>query len=54
VAINAGRALLQTSGSVQIEQLRAIAATGVRRISIGMLTQDVKAVDFSMRVLDAL
>jgi nicotinate-nucleotide pyrophosphorylase (carboxylating) len=51
VAINAGRALLEVSGSVQIDQLRAIAATGVDRISIGKLTKDVKAVDFSMRVL---
>jgi nicotinate-nucleotide pyrophosphorylase (carboxylating) len=52
VRINAGRALLEVSGSVQMEQLRAIAATGVHRISIGHLTKDVKAVDFSMRVLD--
>lgn len=53
VAINAGRALLEVSGSVQMEQLRAIAATGVHRISIGHLTKDVRAVDFSMRVLAA-
>ena len=50
VALNAGRALLEVSGSVQLEQLRDIAATGVDRISIGRLTKDVKAVDFSMRV----
>ena len=36
VALNAaGRALLEVSGSVRLEQLRAIAATGVHRISIG-------------------
>lgn len=52
VAINAGRALLEVSGSVQLEQLLAIAATGVHRISIGKLTKDVKAVDFSMRVVE--
>ncbi|GAB4122496.1 MAG: carboxylating nicotinate-nucleotide diphosphorylase [Rubrivivax sp.] len=51
VAINAGRALLEVSGSVTLEQLRGIAATGVDRISIGKLTKDVQAVDFSMRVL---
>ena len=54
VALNAAAArpaLLEVSGSVQIEQLRAIAATGVHRISIGKLTKDVRAVDFSMRVL---
>ena len=54
VAINAGRALLEVSGSVQMAQLRDIAATGVDRISIGKLTKDVKAVDFSMRVLPAM
>ncbi len=54
VAINAGRALLEVSGSVQLDQMRDIAATGVDRISIGRLTKDVKAVDFSMRVLERL
>jgi nicotinate-nucleotide pyrophosphorylase (carboxylating) len=54
VALNRDRALLEVSGSVQMEQLRAIAATGVHRISIGHLTKDVKAVDFSMRVLERL
>ena len=54
VALNRGRALLEVSGSVQREQLRAIASTGVHRISIGHLTKDVKAVDFSMRVLERL
>jgi len=54
VAINAGRALLEVSGSVQLEEVRDIATTGVDRISIGRLTKDVKAVDFSMRVLERL
>ena len=44
-------ALLEVSGSVQLDQLRAIAATGVHRISVGRLTKDVRAVDFSMRVM---
>jgi len=52
VLVNRGRAQLEVSGSVQLEQLRAIAATGVHRISIGHLTKDVKAVDFSLRVLE--
>jgi nicotinate-nucleotide pyrophosphorylase (carboxylating) len=51
VALNAGRALLEVSGGVALEQLRWIAATGVDRISVGRLTKDVKAVDYSMRVL---
>jgi nicotinate-nucleotide pyrophosphorylase (carboxylating) len=51
VALTAGRALLEASGGVSINALREIAATGVDRISIGGLTKDVKAVDFSMRVV---
>jgi nicotinate-nucleotide pyrophosphorylase (carboxylating) len=51
VAVNAGQALLEVSGGVTLEQLRGIAATGVDRISIGKLTKDVTAVDFSMRVI---
>ena len=51
VAVNAGRALLEVSGGVGLEQVREIAATGVDRISIGRLTKDVSAVDYSMRVL---
>jgi nicotinate-nucleotide pyrophosphorylase (carboxylating) len=51
VAINAGRALLEVSGGVTLDKLRDIAATGVDRISIGALTKDVRAVDYSMRVL---
>jgi nicotinate-nucleotide pyrophosphorylase (carboxylating) len=50
VALTAGRALLEASGGVTVEQLRAVAATGVDRISIGKLTKDVRAVDYSMRV----
>jgi len=46
-----GHALLEASGGVTLAQLRGIAATGVDRISVGKLTKDVSAVDFSMRVL---
>lgn len=52
VALTAGRALLEASGGVTLGALREIAATGVDRISIGKLTKDVVAVDYSMRVLD--
>ncbi|NRF69899.1 carboxylating nicotinate-nucleotide diphosphorylase [Aquincola sp. S2] len=51
VALAGGRALVEVSGGVTLEQLRDIAATGVDRISIGALTKDVKAVDYSMRIL---
>lgn len=50
VGITQGRALLEASGGVSLDQLKHIAATGVDRISIGKLTKDVIAVDFSLRV----
>ena len=50
VAVTGGRALLEVSGGVTLTQLCGIAATGVDRISIGKLTKDVQAVDYSMRV----
>lgn len=52
VAMNAGRAILEVSGGVNLDTVRDIAATGVDRISIGGLTKDVKATDFSMRFED--
>ena len=50
VAVTKGAALLEASGGVSLDQLKHIAATGVDRISIGKLTKDVIAVDFSLRV----
>jgi nicotinate-nucleotide pyrophosphorylase (carboxylating) len=47
---NAGRAVLEISGGVNLETVRALAETGVDRISIGALTKDVKATDFSLRM----
>ena len=44
-----GGAVLEISGGVTETTVRALAETGVDRISIGTLTKDVKAVDFSMR-----
>lgn len=49
VKMNAGRAILEVSGGVNLSTVRDIAATGVDRISIGALTKDVTATDFSMR-----
>lgn len=51
VEVNQGRALLEVSGGVDIEQLRQIAMTGVDRISSGKLTKNVEAIDYSMRVI---
>lgn len=50
VAINAGRALLEASGGVRLDTVASIAATGVDRISIGPITKDIRAIDFSMRI----
>lgn len=50
VEIASGRAILEASGGIHKDQLRAIAATGVDRISIGKLTKDVRAIDYSLRV----
>ena len=50
VSFTNGRALLEASGGIDLDQMRAIAATGVDRISLGKLTKDIKAVDFSMRI----
>jgi len=50
VRITAGRAQLEASGGINLDNVRAIAETGVDRISIGSLTKDIQAVDFSMRL----
>lgn len=50
VALNRRRARLEASGGVTIDNIRAIAATGVDAISVGALTKDLRAVDFSMRL----
>ena len=49
VRIAGDRAELEASGGITLDNVRAIAETGVHRISSGSLTKDVKAVDFSMR-----
>jgi nicotinate-nucleotide pyrophosphorylase (carboxylating) len=51
VRINEGRALLEASGGINMQTVRAIAETGVDRISIGSLTKDVKATDYSLRIV---
>ena len=48
--LNAGRAVLEVSGGVDLQTIRDIAATGVDRISVGKLTKDVQAIDLSLRI----
>jgi nicotinate-nucleotide pyrophosphorylase (carboxylating) len=51
VQVNAGRAMLEASGGINLDTVRAIAETGVDRISIGSLTKDVHATDYSLRIV---
>jgi nicotinate-nucleotide pyrophosphorylase (carboxylating) len=49
VAINRGRAKLEASGGITLDNIRRIAETGVDYISAGGITKDLQAVDLSMR-----
>ena len=49
VAVNAGRAELEASGGITLDNVRDYAATGVDYISIGALTKHLRAIDLSMR-----
>lgn len=48
----AGRVQLEASGGIDLENIRAMAATGVDMISIGALTKNVHAIDISMLFQD--
>jgi nicotinate-nucleotide pyrophosphorylase (carboxylating) len=49
VARARGRAQLEASGGITLENVRAIAETGVDYVSVGELTKSVQAIDLSMR-----
>ena len=49
VTLTGQRAKLEASGGITLETLRQYAETGVDYISIGTLTKDIHAIDFSMR-----
>jgi nicotinate-nucleotide pyrophosphorylase (carboxylating) len=46
------RVLIEASGNVNLENVRAIAETGVDFISVGMLTHSAGAVDISLKIVD--
>ena len=48
-----GAVPLEASGGVNLDTVRAIAETGVDRISVGALTHSVVALDISMRIVAA-
>ncbi len=50
VETTAGRIPLEASGGITFETLRAVAESGVDRISIGALTHSVRALDISMKI----
>lgn len=52
VLYTAGRAELEASGGITLDNVRSIAETGVDRISIGSLTKNVRALDLSLRFID--
>lgn len=47
----AGRALLEASGGITLDNLTEVAETGVNFISLGALTHSAGALDFSLEVL---
>jgi nicotinate-nucleotide pyrophosphorylase (carboxylating) len=51
VKLTAGRAMLEASGSMTLERLPAVAATGVNLISMGALTHSAPAVDIHLRLV---
>jgi nicotinate-nucleotide pyrophosphorylase (carboxylating) len=52
VRVAGDRAELEASGGITLANVRAVAETGVHRISVGSLTKDVQALDLSMRFID--
>ena len=50
VTITGGRAILEASGGITLENVAAVASTGVDLISVGALTHSVKALDISMDI----
>jgi nicotinate-nucleotide pyrophosphorylase (carboxylating) len=48
VQVCRGRALIEASGGITLENVRAVAETGVDRISVGALTHSAKALDISL------
>lgn len=52
VRINNGRAELEVSGGIEADTIQTLAATGVDYISVGALTKHVRAIDFSMRIIE--
>ena len=50
VELNRGRAVLEASGGINLETVRAVAETGVDLISVGALTHSAPSIDISMDI----
>jgi len=50
VALVAGRAIVEASGNVRLDSVRAIAETGVDVISVGALTHSARALDLGLDI----
>lgn len=51
VKIAKGKAIIEASGNVSLDTVRAIAETGVNLISVGAITHSVRTVDISMKIV---
>ena len=49
-ALTDGRAKLEASGGITLDNVRAVAESGVDFVSIGALTHSARALDVSMEV----
>ena len=52
VELAAGRALLEASGGITLQNLREVAETGVDFISLGAITHSAPALDISLDIID--
>ena len=53
VQLNHGRAILESSGGISLANLEEYANTGVNRISLGELTKNIQAIDYSLRHVES-
>lgn len=53
VDYNQGRAQLEASGDINLDNILDYAQTGVDRISIGSLTKNIHAIDLSLKFIDS-
>jgi len=51
VELSGGQVLLEASGGISLERVRAIAQTGVNIISVGALTHSVQSLDINLEIV---